>query len=128
MMRRAVWARSVRPPRAARQVGNGSRRDRLGVLLALVTLVCLGSGLFLTKGTQFLMPGPLASAHGTIENCSACHSKSGSDKLSWIHGLVAGEPLADSKACLSCHKIRDTAFNAHSASAKVLDESTKRLL
>ncbi|HEU0060902.1 MAG TPA: hypothetical protein VFR19_13565 [Hyphomicrobiaceae bacterium] len=129
-MRRAVWAksaRSVRPPRAARQAASGSLRDRLAMLLAFLTVVCLGSGLFLTKGTQFLMPGPLASAHGTIENCSACHSKSGSDKLSWIHGLVRGDPLADSKACLTCHKMPDTAFNAHSASAKVLDESTKRL-
>jgi hypothetical protein len=126
-MRRAVWARSVRPPKAARPAGNGSLRDRLGVLLALVTVVCLGSGLFLTKGTQFLMPGPLASAHGAIENCNACHSNSGSGKLSWIHGLAAGDRLADSRACLTCHKMPDTAFNAHSASAKVLDESTKRL-
>ena len=73
------------------------------------------------------MPGPLASAHGAIENCSACHTKSGSGKLSWLHGLVAGDPLADSKACLTCHKMPDTAFNAHSASAEVLEQSTKRL-
>ena len=105
----------------------GSRRDRLAVLLALVTVVCLGSAFFLSQGTQFLMPGPLASAHGAIENCSACHTKSGSGKLSWIHGLVAGDPLADSKACLTCHKMPDTAFNAHSASAEVLKQSTKQL-
>ena len=73
------------------------------------------------------MPGPLASAHGAIENCSACHTKSGSGKLSWIHGLVAGDPLADSKACLTCHKMPDTAFNAHGASAEVLKQSTERL-
>ena len=73
------------------------------------------------------MPGPLTSAHGAIENCSACHTKSGSGKLSWIHGLVAGDPLADSKACLTCHKMPDTAFNAHSASAEALKQSTKRL-
>ncbi len=106
---------------------SGSRRDRLAVLLALVTVVCLGSAFFLSKGTQFLMPGPLASAHGAIENCSACHTKSGSGKLSWLHGLVAGDPLADSKACLTCHKMPDTAFNAHGASAEVLKQSTKRL-
>ena len=73
------------------------------------------------------MPGPLASAHGAIEKCSACHTKSGSGKLSWVHGLVAGDPLADSKACLTCHKMPDTAFNAHGASAEVLKQSTKRL-
>ena len=96
-------------------------------LLALVTVVCLGSAFLLFRDTQFLMPGPLASAHGAIENCSACHTKSGSGKLSWIHGLVAGDPLADSKACLTCHRMPDTAFNAHSASAEVLKQSTARL-
>ncbi|HLC09084.1 MAG TPA: cytochrome c3 family protein, partial [Methyloceanibacter sp.] len=126
-MRRPVRTRSVRPPKAERQAAPGSRRDRLAVLLALVTVVCLGSAFFLSQDTQFLMPGPLASAHGAIENCSACHTKSGSGKLSWIHGLVAGDPLADSKACLTCHKMPDTAFNAHSASAEVLKQSTKRL-
>jgi hypothetical protein len=126
-MRRAVWARSARPPRAVRQPAPGFQRDRLAMLLALVTVVGLGSALFVAKDTQLLMPGPLASAHRAIEKCSACHSNSGSDKLSWIHGLAPGDRLADSKACLSCHKMPDTAFNAHSASAKVLDQSTKRL-
>ena len=98
------------------------------MLLALVTLVGLGSAFFLSLDTQFLMPGPLASAHGAIENCSGCHTKSGSGKLSWIHGLVAGDPLADSKACLTCHKMPDTAFNAHSAAEDVLKQSTERLM
>jgi hypothetical protein len=126
-MRRPVRTRSVRPPKAERQVPPGSRRDRLAVRLALVTVVCLGSAFFLSQDAQFLMPGPLASVHGAIENCSACHTKSGSGKLSWIHGLVAGDPRADSKACLTCHKMPDTAFNAHSASAEVLKQTTERL-
>ena len=119
--------KSVRPPKAERQAPSGSRRNHLAVLLALVTAVCLGSALFLSKGTQLLMPGPLTSGHGAIENCNACHTKSGSNKLSWLHGLVAADPLADSKACLTCHKMPDTAFNAHGASAEVLKQSTKRL-
>ena len=126
-MRRPVRTRSVRPPKAETHAAPGLRRDRLAALLALVTVVCLGSAFFLFQDTQFLMPGPLASAHGAIENCSACHTKSGSGKLSWIHGLVAGDPLADSKACLTCHKMPDTAFNAHSASAEVLKQITKQL-
>ncbi len=126
-MRRPTQTRSVRPPKPEKQAPAGSRRDRLAVLLALVTIVCLGSVFFLGKGTQFLMPGPLASAHGAIDNCGACHTKSGSGKLSWIYGLIAGDPLADSKACLTCHKMPNTAFNAHSASAEVLKQSTKRL-
>ena len=92
-----------------------------------MTVVCLGSAFLLSRDTQFLMPGPLASAHGAIENCSACHTKSGSGKLSWLHGLVAGDPLADSKACLTCHKMPDTAFNAHGASTEVLKQITDQL-
>ena len=126
-MRRPARTGSMRPAKAERHAAPGFRRDRLAVLLALVTVVCLGSAFFLFQDTQFLMPGPLASAHGAIENCSACHTKSGSGKLSWIHGLAAGDPLADSKACLTCHKMPDTAFNAHSASAEVLKQSTKQL-
>ena len=104
-----------------------SRRNQLAVLLALVTAVCLGSALFFSKGTQLLMPGPLTSGHAAIENCNACHTKSGSSKMSWLHGLVAADPLADSKACLTCHKMPATAFNAHGASAEVLKQSTRRL-
>ena len=125
-MLRPVRTRSVRPPKAERQPPL-FRRDRLAMLLALVTVVCLGLAFFLFRDTQFLMPGPLASAHGAIENCSTCHTKSGSGKLSWIHGLVAGDPLADSKACLTCHKMPDTAFNAHAASTEVLKQITDQL-
>jgi hypothetical protein len=118
---------SARPPTPEGDAASGSRRDRLAVLLALATAAGVGAAFLLAKDTYFLMPGPLASAHGSIENCSACHTKSGSGKLSWIRGLFAGDRLADSKACLTCHNMPDTAFNAHSASAEVLNQSTKRL-
>ncbi len=121
------WIGSVWPPAAGRQALPGSQRDRLALLLALVTVIGLGLAFILSNGTQFLMPGPLASAHGGIEQCSACHTKSGSGKLSWAHGLVAGDPLADSKACLTCHKMPGTAFNAHGATIDFLKQSTKRL-
>ena len=126
-MQRPGWISSVWPLKAERPARAGSQRDRFAVLLALVTVVCLGSVFVLSKGTSFLMPGPLASAHGGIEKCSACHTKSGSSKTSWVHGLVSGDPHADSKACLTCHKMPDTAFNAHSASVDVLKQSTERL-
>ena len=117
----------LRLPNAIKRVLSSLRRGHLAVLLTLVAVVCLGSALFLSKGTQLLMPGPLTSGHGAIENCNACHTKSGSSKLSWLHGLAAADPLADSKACLTCHKMPDTAFNAHGASPEVLKLSTKRM-
>lgn len=127
-MRRPGRIDLARPPKAERQAPPSSRRDRLAALLALVTVVVLGAAFLLSKDTQFLMPGPLASGHGAIETCSTCHAKSGSGKLSWIHGLVADDPLADSKACLTCHKMTETAFNAHGASDEVLKQSTERLI
>ncbi len=126
-MRRLGLIGPVRRPKAEKQPRAGSWRDRVALQLALVTAVCLGLVFFLFKDTKFLMPGPLASAHGGIEKCSVCHTKSGSGNVSWTHGLAAGDPRADSKACLTCHKMPDTAFNAHSASAEVLEKSTGRL-
>lgn len=127
-MRRPGRSNPARSPEAEGSTPPSSRRDRLAALLALVTFVCLGSALLLSKNTQFLMPGPLASVHGAIESCSACHANSGSGNLSWIHGLVADDRLADSKACVTCHKMPDTAFNAHGASDEVLKRSTERLI
>ena len=125
-MRRSVWTTSPSAAAAGRRV-SGSPRDRLAVLLALLTVICVGAAFSLAKSPHFLMPGPLASAHSAIDNCSACHANSGNGKLSWIGGLVSGDPLADSEACLACHKMPDTAFHAHSASDEMLEQSTKRL-
>ena len=126
-MRQAGRIGSDRPPKTERQARPAPLRDRLAALLAVVTVVCVGAAFFFAKDTKFLMPGPLASSHAAIENCNACHTKSGSGKFSWLHGLVAGDRVADSKACLTCHKMPDTAFNAHGASAEVLEQSTKGL-
>ncbi|MGD9805690.1 MAG: hypothetical protein AB7O71_10965 [Hyphomicrobiaceae bacterium] len=120
-MRRRSTAKTERQTNAA------SHRDRLAMLLALVTGSALVLAFVISKDTQFLMPGPLASAHGAIESCSTCHTKSGNGKLSWLHGLVAGDRLGDSKACVNCHRMPDTAMNAHGASAEVLKRSTMRL-
>jgi len=120
MMWRWLWP-------SGRQALAGFWRDRLAKLSALLTVVCIAAAFVFSNGRQFLMPGPLTSAHSTIENCVACHTVSGSNKLTWIHGLVADNPLADSKACLTCHKMPATAFFPHGASASVLIESTKRL-
>lgn len=104
-----------------------ARRDRLAVLVALATIVCLGAVFILSRGTEFLMPGPLTSAHATIEECSACHTSSGTGKVSWLRGLVPGDRLSDSRACVACHRMPDTAFNAHGAGKEVLAGSTERL-
>ena len=63
-MRQPVRTRSVRRPKGKRPVAPGARRDRLALLLALVTILCLDAIFFLSKDTQFLqflMPGPLTT-------------------------------------------------------------------
>ena len=70
-MRRPGWLGSIGPPTAGSQPGPISQRDRLAMLLALVTIFCLGAVFFLSKGPTFLMPGPLTSAHAAIKNCVA---------------------------------------------------------
>ncbi len=112
----------------AAAAGGVNRRDRIAAICAYATLAAVVCVFLASKDPGFLMPGPMTSAHGAIEACGTCHTKSGSGKLSWIHGLVAGDPLADSKACLSCHKMPETALNAHGASRDVLKRNTERLL
>ena len=127
-MRRPGRITSIWPSKAGGTSRTESWRDRFARHVGLATLVCLCTVFLISKGTQFLMPGPLTSAHGAIETCSTCHTKSGSGKLSWVHGLIGGDPLADSKACLTCHKMPETAFNAHGAPSDVLERSTERLM
>ncbi len=103
------------------------RRDRLAMKLALVTVVVLCATFVVANSTKFLMPGPLARAHGAIEACNICHASSGDGKLGWVRGLVADDRLADSKACVACHKMPETAFNPHGASTEALRHSTMRL-
>ncbi|MFA5956220.1 hypothetical protein [Hyphomicrobium sp.] len=121
-----MW-RFLWPPQSENPQPPSFQRDRFALLVALLTTVSAGAAFFLSKGTQFLMPGPLTSAHAAIGNCAQCHTQSGTGKLSWVHGLIAGNPRADSNACLTCHKMPATAFFPHGASFNVLAESTRRL-
>jgi len=105
----------------------GGRRGRIAMLLSLVTAVSAGFIILLASDTKFLMPGPLTSGHVVIDNCSSCHANSGNNNLSWIHSLLVSDKLSDSKACMTCHKMPDTAFNPHGASGTDLQRRTERL-
>lgn len=124
-----MWRQKAKPANqaGAKERSQAWRRDRLAMWLALVAIVALCAVFLFAKGTQFLMPGPLASAHGAIASCNVCHASSGSGKLSWVRGLVAGDRLADSKACVACHKMTEAALDAHGASVETLQLSTMRL-
>ncbi|MCB1484129.1 MAG: hypothetical protein KDJ17_04460, partial [Hyphomicrobiaceae bacterium] len=122
------WSAVIKAIRSPGRLGLGAARDHVALFVAAVTVVSLGTAFSLSKGTQFLMPGPLSGAHGAIEECSACHTKSGTGKLNWLQGLLPRTHRADSEACLSCHNISKTsAFNAHGAKPTILQRSTDRL-
>ncbi len=127
-MRAPSWMRFPWHRKAQRRGDPSFRRDRLAMRLALVTAACLGVTVLLSDRMQFLMPGQLTSAHGGIEACGTCHTSSGSGKLSWLHGLVTDNRIADSKACLNCHRMPETALYSHGASLSVLSRSSDRLL
>ena len=94
-MRRVKRDRSTDPAAPGRQASPAASRNRLAALMALATTVLLSLVLLLAGSKAFLMPGPLQSKHGSIEKCSNCHTQSGVGKLSWLHGLVAGDPLVE---------------------------------
>lgn len=102
-------------------------RDRFAVLIALATTLALIAMLGLAKSQWFLMPGPLSSAHAGIKACSSCHGKAADRRLGWLHGLIAGDPIADSKQCSRCHRMPDTALDPHGATADALKQSTARM-
>ena len=129
-MRQPKRSKRKRPPKSSDQVPSspGSRRGKVAMLVAFLTVVGTGLTFWLAGDTRFLMPGPLASAHVAIESCNACHTDSGNGQLSWIKGLASADPLSDSKACLSCHQMPNTALNPHGASNAELKQRTDRLV
>lgn len=126
-----MWKRSrnMSSTRASNlsRLGMGMTRDRVAILAALITIAGLFVALSVSKDTNMLMPGPLASVHGAIDKCWSCHANSGTGKLSWLHGFLANDRLSDSKQCLKCHSMPQTAFEAHGAASDVLMQSTARL-
>ena len=114
-------------PRRKPSKNPDATRDFVSYCLGGVAILGLVAAFFLANGTSFLMPGPLSSVHGAIEQCSACHTTTGQSKVSWIKGFVTPAPHRDSEACIACHKMNDNAFNSHSTSTARLNASTKRL-
>lgn len=126
-MRLRIATKSERAATASTRHSPAAQRDRLALLAAVATMIAIVAAFLIAKDARFLMPGPLASAHASIEACNACHASSGGGKLGWLHGLVSRDRVADSKACLGCHQMPDTALNPHGVTKTALDQSTQRL-
>ncbi len=117
------------PVRACQPVSSvRAMQRRTARWLATIIVGILAVSLTFAGGTRLLTPGPMATPHGSVENCSSCHSNIKSGPMGWVHNIfAAADPRKDSMACVSCHKIGATAINPHSAEMAVLEKATNRL-
>lgn len=102
-------------------------RDRFAFVMGLMTLLCLAWAIS-TNGPQILSPGPLISAHSTIEACSACHTQSKPGNFGWLHRIMHDESANDVQACVTCHKVKGDVRFAHTAQKSELDSAKERHL
>ena len=113
-----------KPARSAR-----AKRDSLSRWTALAVLGLAILAVAYAADSTLLMPGPITTAHSSLNACTTCHSNIGQGRYGWLHGLVRfARPEKDSEACLSCHKAGTQTKNAmspHGLSQDVLQSKTK---
>jgi hypothetical protein len=103
-------------------------RVRLTYATVAITLLCLGWAFVGASGPQFLSPGPLISAHSTIEDCGACHTQPAPGKFGWLQRVMHDSRSNDVQACISCHKVNGDVTFAHTAKESELHASQLKLL
>ncbi|MEM8743139.1 MAG: hypothetical protein AAGF14_00735 [Pseudomonadota bacterium] len=122
-------ARYVRFWRPAEK-SNRALRSKRNMISAWVAV--LSAGLFIlaiayASDTRHFMPGPVTTVHGTLEQCTDCHSNVSKGQFGWLHAVFApADPDKDTSACLSCHKMNDAARNPHGLELARLDAYVKR--
>ncbi len=104
------------------------RRDALSRWIAIACAAGLVLALSLTADRKVLMPGQLAAVHGSQADCQGCHTRAGVGKFAWLPAAVfPSDAKADSKACMTCHKISSHQFNPHNVDTKKLERRTETL-
>ncbi|MDA7948481.1 MAG: hypothetical protein MPJ78_13530 [Hyphomicrobiaceae bacterium] len=109
---------------------NPALRTRRNIISAWVAV--LSAGLFIlsiayVSDTRHFMPGPITMSHGTLEQCTDCHTNVSKGQFGWLRAIVAPvDHDKDTKACVSCHMIGDGARNPHSLELARLDAYVKR--
>ncbi len=114
---------ACRPVLSVRALQQGAGR-----WVAMITLGLVAVSISVAGGSNLLTPGPMTTAHGTVEKCSSCHAGVKPGPVGWMHSVfAAANPREDSMACLTCHKIGPTAINPHSTDVDVLEKATNRI-
>jgi len=105
-----------------------AKREAVSKWIAALTLGVVVLAIAYAADTSLLMPGPITTAHGTLGKCSSCHTNTSDGQFGWLHAVVAtADPRKDSEACLTCHKLGDTALTPHGLEIARLEAYTKRL-
>jgi len=81
------------------------------VSVACVALLLSGPGLL-----PRLSPGPLSAGHAEVAGCQDCHAAAKQSVPMWIKSALRFSTHNDDQQCLTCHKLGDNAFLAHSTS------------
>lgn len=103
---------------------------------ALMAVAATSSALILvltTKvGQAILSPGDLSFQHSSYKSqCSDCHPDVNSDArpIAWFYSAAAsGDPLANSRLCLKCHRLGPQSFAAHALPSLRLGALTRHAL
>jgi hypothetical protein len=116
----APECRPVRPLRA--------RRAAASKWAALFVFGIVIIAAIYASPTQFLMPGPLTTAHSLQTNCRSCHANVADGQIGWLHTILASaEPKKETAACLTCHKIDGREQAPHDLALQELKKRTKRV-
>lgn len=95
-------------------------RARRELVAKWVAAVSAGAAALLITYAQDPMifgPGPLTTAHGPVGACKNCHTGVADGQLGWLHSVVAtADSTSDSRACLTCHKMSESALKPHGLS------------
>lgn len=122
-------ARYVRFWRFAEKSDRALRTKR-NIISAWVAV--LSAGLFIlaiayASDSRHFMPGPITTVHGTLEQCTDCHSNVSKGQFGWLHAVFApADPDKDTKSCLTCHMMGEAARNPHGLELARLDAYVRR--
>lgn len=105
-----------------------AKREVAAKWVAVVTAGAVALAISHVSDLQLFTPGPLTTAHGSIGACKTCHTGVADGQLGWLHAVFASaDTHADSKACLTCHKMPETALQPHGLSEGELAQISELL-
>ncbi len=103
-----------------------ARRELVAKWAAAVSAGAVALLISYAQDPEIFGPGPLTTAHGPVGDCKSCHTSVADGQLGWIHSIVAtADSTADSRACLTCHKMPGSELKPHGLSEAQLAQISR---